>query len=788
MAKFYMDFRNEQLGAGVPTGWTQRINRNGSFAKVRSTTVEAGKVFRISASAVGSKVASFNSANGAYDVETLVRFRVNGTEVGRQGIALHRYSGNSEETTAGYALQFQPASSVKSLIISNDQTGATHNFANYNWTAGTQYWARFRTVGNVIQAKVWPHGSTEPAAWNLNSTDNAFSGGPGTYNGVGTFTTNTSGVDFIEYAVATGGDTAEAETPNPTTFPNGYMYRKKITANSSYLHATNGFSGVLNFKGTISELKPVYSGGRLYNQDDLSIIDVVFTDASGVTLPWAIERYNASNGEIVAWLQNPGMTSSANRDIYMYYGKPVSGSSQNVNLLYDGYQFAVWMNGTVDEFNRGGSDWWAARGTVASQNGIHGLSRNLQVGDIYKIYEDKYLLRGPTTLSMTIRVNQIPPVNAIWPLYQITSSSALRLDRLSNGQMTVNFVKYGIADQRINWTPVTGRWYNMQLAVASNHTATLYIDGVSIGTFGNTSAGNAGPANPSIGGPDGTAQTRPDVNVDTVNKVPNTRAAWAVLVEANNYIKSDFWSISGEEVSAVVMNSATHGHYVESITITQSHVTDVLNTVHSVDSLDVSLIQQHVAAVADTIHSVFSDSTSVEETPVLIMSANRHSLTSDTVPLATGFAVLAHNAAHSVLSTNINLSQRQTVGISSSTHSITSSSMQLIESMLVKALNSSHSVRSGEIKLAEDYILVIDESLIRVKSDETRVINWDDMSLYFGIYKPTKGNEGSLDGLTIDTDNIYKPTKSADGELEIVVIDGSGIYKPDKQDNGKYKG
>lgn len=564
MAKFYTDFRDEWVGPGVPTNWTQRINANGgTFSKMRSVTTPGGKVFRIVSTSTGSMVASFNPADNATDVETLVKFRINGTASGRQGIAVHRYSGTSEATTRGYALQFLPASNVRSLLISNDQTGATITFTNYEWTNNTIYWARFRTVGNAIQAKVWPEGSEEPASWMLNTADNAFAGGSGTYNGVGTFTANTTeGVDFMEYAIATEGETATRELPNPPVFPNGYMYRKKLTANSSYLHASNGYSGILNVQGTFPELRPVPAGGKLYNTD-WDYMDIRFEDENGTALKWVPEVLNNGTGQFVAWLQQTGMTQTAKRDIYMYYGKPLmtSPSQTTTQDLYNGYTFALWNNGFTEEHNRNQTDWWASRGTVQMETGRHGLARRLQSGDIFKNFEDKYLLRANRTLSMTLKINAFGANNSIQPLYQSTGSGALRLDRASNGQMRLNFVKYGIADQYLNWSPVTGRWYNLQLVLNSNQTATMYIDGVSIGTFPNTNAIQIGNANPSIGGPDGSGQTRPNVTMDTINMVPSARPAWAVNVEAKNMIADDFWSIGAEEISYVNQDQTIDGKF-----------------------------------------------------------------------------------------------------------------------------------------------------------------------------------------------------------------------------------
>lgn len=213
MAIFFTNWNDQPTGPFVDSAWTIRLALGAAQTNLISETFNGpDRVMRIQGGSNGSRVNSYNPLDNATDIESLVKFRVNGTESGRQGIVVHRYSGTTEATTAGYGLQFLPASSVKSLLISNDATGATHNYVNYAWVMGSVYWARFRTVGTAIQAKVWKDGDAEPGSWMLNSTDSSFAGGSGTYNGVGTYTANIQGVDYLSYSAGTGGDTAPTYT------------------------------------------------------------------------------------------------------------------------------------------------------------------------------------------------------------------------------------------------------------------------------------------------------------------------------------------------------------------------------------------------------------------------------------------------------------------------------------------------------------------------------------------------------------------------------------------------
>lgn len=59
--------------------------------------------------------------------------------------------------------------------------------------------------------------------------------------------------------------------------------------------------------------------------------DILFTAANGTTkLSHEIESYTSPSGTIVAWVEIPSLSSSANTVIYMYYGNAAAASQQDV--------------------------------------------------------------------------------------------------------------------------------------------------------------------------------------------------------------------------------------------------------------------------------------------------------------------------------------------------------------------------------------------------------------------------------------------------------------------------
>lgn len=843
MAKYYTDFRDEWIGPGVPSGWTQRITSNGNFSKVRDSSNPGGKSFRITSTLNGSLAASYNAVDGVADVESLVKFRVNGSEdMGRHGILNHRYSGTSDSNTAGYNLSFTPANGVKSLLIVNDQTGATIGFTNYNWSTGTVYWARFRTVGTSLQAKVWPDGSSEPAGWMINTVNSTFPGGSGTYSGVSTYKENPSGVDIMEYAVATEGDTATRELPQPVTFPNGYMYRKKITAKSGYL-STNSFAGPMVVQGVFPELKAVPLGGKVYHPQDY--YDILFTNENGVPLNWGMEVYNYGTGSLVAWV-HPGsgkMSSSGsedNRSIYMYYGKPVMGSSTtDMNAVWSGYDFSLLMNGSQGggrETTYPEGTWFAPENSNwQTASGIHGLARKFSGGGLYKNYESRYDLHRGVTLAMQVRFNSLPASGQVIPLYQIIGQGAFRYDNMS-GTRSLNLVKYGVVDQRVNYNLSAGVWYHLTCVVDTSQTR-YYVNGNYIGAFDNSSDFKPRTAGkqPTIMWPDSTAQSRLNVDIDTMNMVSKARPAWAITVEYNNQSKSDFWEIGAEEISALVIESSGHELSSDDITLIENSTLALDNALNGHLSEVVALIYHDTISTPNaSSHSLTSQISALIRNISLAINSSTHSLTSDQVTVSFGHLLEMIDSIHTLSSTQVKLSQAQLIAIANTLHTLAGGNPIITENKTLKNIgNTLHATKSDMVKLLENYILAIENLIHGHESEQVVLLQSDLLSVNTALHglqsnivdileytllgephsakhsivsvnvelvqKHILAIEDAINALKSDEGRVvnwdrlgvgfgnYRPTLDKNGDLISVELDSVGIYLGNLAKTGELK-
>jgi hypothetical protein len=113
-----------------------------------------------------------------------------------------------------------------------------------------------------------------------------------------------------------------------------WLYRKPITVNSSQISGDLiDFPILINIKDFDLQTKARFDG-----------FDIVFTQSNGRTrLDHEIERYNSIEGELIAWVKIPYLTSSVDTKLYMYYGYPNAPNHQNVE--------GVWSNGYVGVYH-----------------------------------------------------------------------------------------------------------------------------------------------------------------------------------------------------------------------------------------------------------------------------------------------------------------------------------------------------------------------------------------------------------------------------------------------------
>ena len=109
-------------------------------------------------------------------------------------------------------------------------------------------------------------------------------------------------------------------------YNSSWLYRKKITID----HTEVGSTGAPH--GNFPVLVNLSSDADLSANARADGYDILFTSSDGTTkLNHERESYTSGTGALIAWVQIPSLSASADTVLYMYYGNASATDQQNVN-------------------------------------------------------------------------------------------------------------------------------------------------------------------------------------------------------------------------------------------------------------------------------------------------------------------------------------------------------------------------------------------------------------------------------------------------------------------------
>ncbi|UCH89237.1 MAG: DUF2341 domain-containing protein [Thermoplasmata archaeon] len=122
--------------------------------------------------------------------------------------------------------------------------------------------------------------------------------------------------------------------PTGGPYETDWSYSKKITIHSGYIDDDlRDFPMMFTINSTDLKDNALANG-----------YDIMFTDAERDTkLDHEIERWDATTGELIAWVKIPYLSSTEDTEIYMYYGNSGSENQQNPE--------GVWSNGYLGVYH-----------------------------------------------------------------------------------------------------------------------------------------------------------------------------------------------------------------------------------------------------------------------------------------------------------------------------------------------------------------------------------------------------------------------------------------------------
>lgn len=118
-------------------------------------------------------------------------------------------------------------------------------------------------------------------------------------------------------------------------YDNAWTKRKKITIDSTKVgtgpHAD--FPVLVNLESDTNLSASALASGN----------DILFTDTDQITkINYERVSYTSGTGALVAWVQIPSLISTANSDIYMYYGNSGAADQQNKTGTWNSNYVSVW--------------------------------------------------------------------------------------------------------------------------------------------------------------------------------------------------------------------------------------------------------------------------------------------------------------------------------------------------------------------------------------------------------------------------------------------------------------
>jgi len=229
----------------------------------------------------------------------------------------------------------------------------------------------------------------------------------------------------------------------------------------------------------------------------------------------------------------------------------------------------------------------------------------------------------------------------------------------------------------------------------------------------------------------------------------------------------------------LVVDDATHGHTVDSVTVTQQHTLVVSNALHSHTVDNVTIIQQHTLAVDNTLHSLTSDTPWIIYNTSLAVNDALHGHTVDNVIITQQHTLVVNNASHALTFDAVTISQQHTLVVNDTTHGLTFDGNLLFNQFLLmnKPDDAIHGILSDNVIISVNQNIIVDDARHFFYVDSPGIINWSYLETFFGIYKPGTGQYGSLTPAELaELKALYSNLVIQKGSLEAVEVE-LGVHK-----------
>jgi RHS repeat-associated protein len=176
---------------------------------------------------------------------------------------------------------------------------------------------------------------------------------------------------------------------------NGYSYQRAIVIDHTKVPNTDQTNFPFLFNTTDPLLATTTNDGHVISPNGY---DIIFTsDPAGQNiLNYEMEEYNPVNGQVIAWVQIPGLSHASDTVIFLFYGNPAISTSQaNPAATWDTNYKAVWhlsegkgatafdstVNANTGSWTGAGSSYYTAGKVAAYAGSFDGSTDRVIVPD-----------------------------------------------------------------------------------------------------------------------------------------------------------------------------------------------------------------------------------------------------------------------------------------------------------------------------------------------------------------------------------------------------------------------
>ena len=344
-------------------------------------------------------------------------------------------------------------------------------------------------------------------------------------------------------------------TPTPTPFPanwynSNWLYRQVITIDHTKVSGNS-----TNFPVLIK----LPSNADLAAHAQANGNDILFTDSSGQTqIPHEIETYTSATGAIVAWVNVPSVTSTADTTIYIYYGNPSAANQQNkAGVWTNGYKSVLHMtetSGNVSDSSSNGntgvnSSTSSSVGEIWNARTYSGATTsNLQIANNANV---DFGANTNFMASLWFKSTQSPSAN-IYPTllakeinghdqgYAILESGLPTATNNLYGEIWVSGTQYFVGS---NHNYNDGNWHYVVLE-RNGSTLYLFVDGAQVGTTTAVASSITTTANVEMGSfPTGTGNFTGSEDEVRISNIAHS-ASWIATEYNNQSSPATFYSVA----------------------------------------------------------------------------------------------------------------------------------------------------------------------------------------------------------------------------------------------------